>query len=829
VDASEDGYGYLIYQLKDQTQPDVRDNRAILKYASQAWPAALRHRPPYYQEGFAFVEGACDSKYYAVASPFPLHMKTDHKPLKWLKTCVKGPLNQWRVAKITDLDYDIEHRDGVLNDDADTVSRHPMLGARSLVRVGTDVAMKEILKTLPEQTANTDKWWVWAGRDTATMTKIVQEYKVGRGKVYARAPKESFNNPAWDIAIVMPRTENATEVCRLAIDSGRKICVLMPTELVYYTAQEDDRSFNGTYIDAIKKAKKLTLMATDCTWLCFNTDIPANDVRSGETLTQPPGPSAGWTPEVGTLEEWAKEQGPSIANETKLDPAKIRSDDCGLKMYEGGDGITRIYVPLERRNALIKLHHESIRHLAANKTYISLHRHFYWPTARQDVRKYYSTCTFCELSKATRNISHKRSRAVQSRPPRSRYGMDYYGVGDGEVLGIIDLDSVNVNLFWHERRSGQLVKEALRDGIMNRYGRFDELRSDHAREFIGRAVSALKKEVGFFQSTTGGHNAKGNSTMERFWRFLGNCLSSLTDAQYANAKDHIQAIAFAWNSTISESLNVSPFEVHTGTQPRTIADGFLVQSEPASDIQISGIVTAAAEFARIARANADFNRQLSADLLNREGRKLRDLKIGDHVKIFAPPGHKEAVERRRKQKHMHSWKGPMRITDKISGTLFALANEYNDKQTYNRHLVNIRRWLGPVPKTAPTIIAPHASGDIEVGSIVAVQDEPTSTKLDIARVTSITDETVTVACYGTRSKVLRKAKLYEVYTEGSDVFLGKPARRKKAMPWTWQIQTEDVNELIPAQGLVFKSSGQLNASSVKVIESIRPRASVRTF
>ena len=52
--------------------------------------------------------------------------------------------------------------------------------------------------------------------------------------------------------MLMPRTENATETARLAIDSGRKVCVLMPTELVYYTAQEQDRTFNTKYIEAIK-------------------------------------------------------------------------------------------------------------------------------------------------------------------------------------------------------------------------------------------------------------------------------------------------------------------------------------------------------------------------------------------------------------------------------------------------------------------------------------------------------------------------------------------------------------------------------------------------
>jgi hypothetical protein len=325
--------------------------------------------------------------------------------------------------------------------------------------------------------------------------------------------------------------------------------------------------------------------------------------------------------------------------------------------------------------------------------------------------------------------------------------MDYYGVGDGEVLGIIDLDSLRAELFWHDCRSGLNVKTALRDGILNRHGRFDELRSDHAREFIGRAVSELKREVGFFHSTTGGYNAKGNSTIERFWRFLGNCLSSLTDTQYANAREHVQAIAFAWNTTVSDSLNVSPFEIHTGVQPKTICDGFLAQSTTSAAIKISDIKTAAAEFTRLARANADFNRKLTADLLNQHGRKLRELKVGDHVKIFAPPGHKEAIKRDRKQKHMFQWKGPMHITEKNSGTQFVMVDQYDDKKTYERHLVNIRRWVGPVTDNAP-VNSTHTS-DIEVGELVLARDDSRATRLDLAKVISMTNEAVTIACYET--------------------------------------------------------------------------------
>ena len=311
----------------------------------------------------------------------------------------------WRVAKITDLDYEIEHRAGVDNDDADSISRHPMLGARSLVRVGADIALDELLKTLPDEKRTNDKWWVWAGRDTEVMAHKVQEYKHGRDKVYVRAPKESFNNPAWSMAILMPRTENATETARKAIDDGRPVCIFMPTELVYYTAQEQDGSFAEKYMTAIKGAMKITLMATDSTWLCFNSGVVSNDVRSGEQQTRPPGPISGWSSAVGTLETWLKEQKTSLSGEK--DPsiaATMSKDETGLLVHVECGGISKIYVPAQRREALIQLHHESLSHLASAKTSTSLARYFYWPSLRQDVRSYCKSCSFCELSNATRNV-----------------------------------------------------------------------------------------------------------------------------------------------------------------------------------------------------------------------------------------------------------------------------------------------------------------------------------------------------------------------------------------------------------------------------------------
>ena len=349
------------------------------------------------------------------------------------------------------------------------------------------------------------------------MGRQVQSWRASRNALVQRATKETFNDRSWTFGIIVPRAERATEVARKALADGRPVCILMPTDLVHYTAQEQDGTFDPAMTMAINEAAKLSLMTPGLTWLCLGAEVERNDVFLAETATTPPGPTRVDSVAVGTLEQWIREQVGSLAKERELiEEASICRRESQLVMLLGEDGIARIYVPQERRDALIEAHHLSIGHLAADKTYASLTRNYTWPSARQDVRKHYANCAFCELSKARRNVSHKMWGAVQGGPPHSRWGMDFYGVKTGYVLGHIDLDALHVELQYTPNRTAALVRKSVRTNILNRHGKFDELRSDHAREFMGQVMSMLSKEYGYIHSSTGGYSATGNATMERF-------------------------------------------------------------------------------------------------------------------------------------------------------------------------------------------------------------------------------------------------------------------------------------------------------------------------
>ena len=94
--------------------------------------------------------------------------------------------------------------------------------------------------------------------------------------------------------------------------------------------------------------------------------------------------------------------------------------------------------------------------------------------------------------------------------------MDYYGVASGEILVMIDLDSLHVELAFHKTRYGEACVRAVRECIINRHEKIDELRSDHAREFIGVVMTHLKDKAQYQHTTMEGYNPTGNATIERF-------------------------------------------------------------------------------------------------------------------------------------------------------------------------------------------------------------------------------------------------------------------------------------------------------------------------
>lgn len=244
---------------------------------------------------------------------------------------------------------------------------------------------------------------------------------------------------------------------------------------------------------------------------------------------------------VGTLQEWIPKQAAAIAKEATAYRSTRRTRDDGLTTVKSDNDRKQIYVPPTRRRELYKLTHIGIGHLAAAKTHAEMAKNYHWPMMRCDICQWYTECSFCELSKAKRHFANKKWATTEALPPRSRWGMDFYGMPDYEILGMIDMNSLHVELAACDTRLQTAVEVAVEECILFRHGVPDESRSDHAREFIGTMMKPLSHRHGFARRTTGGYMPQRNSTVERFWDFLALYLRSLPDANYANSRRFLPA------------------------------------------------------------------------------------------------------------------------------------------------------------------------------------------------------------------------------------------------------------------------------------------------
>jgi hypothetical protein len=106
------------------TQRDDEDKEFVIAYASRSNNAAESRYSSYEGECLAAVWAVAHFRCYLFGTTFTLI--TDHQPLKWLMESDKltGKLARWALI-LQEYDFQVVHRPGITNLDADGLSRNP--------------------------------------------------------------------------------------------------------------------------------------------------------------------------------------------------------------------------------------------------------------------------------------------------------------------------------------------------------------------------------------------------------------------------------------------------------------------------------------------------------------------------------------------------------------------------------------------------------------------------------------------------------------------------------------------------------------------------------
>ncbi len=263
-------------------------------------------------------------------------------------------------------------------------------------------------------------------------------------------------------------------------------------------------------------------------------------------------------------------------------PKRYLNKEGNLQMMQGcphgllaipSDGYCgqRIVVPIEEQKALIKSTHAEIHHQGHTKVH---HPLYYWPGMDSTIEAVCTACARCIKASRRRkklNLDFNPASQKELLLPRQRYGIDFYGVHNGEVLVMVDLFSRETMLEFLSNRKMERVCQAIMKRIIFSRGVPDELCSDNAPELMQGIVRQVCEYLDITQMVTGGHNPRGNAICERVNQTLGAMIRKLSDLDYKDLRNFLPSFEFMIKSTLSSATKCTPFEIAHGLPARTIA------------------------------------------------------------------------------------------------------------------------------------------------------------------------------------------------------------------------------------------------------------------
>jgi transposase InsO family protein len=413
-----------------------------------------------------------------------------------------------------------------------------------------------------------------------------------------------------------------------------------------------------------------------------------------------------------TIAAWKTAQAADPAFLADIPPDSLLLCD-DLSLHRDLDFPSRILVPPTLREALTRQHHADLQHVSHPKVLTSLARHYFWPTMKNDVRRFVEDCEHCENEKAKRRLAHGLFVGHHTDKPRSRYTMDFQGqgqaiTGETEALAIMDSFTKTVSVIALPNREAATLAPHLLDEIFFRRGAPAIIHSDEAPEFMSELLAHLTAATGTTRTTTCGHNAQSNGEIESWWRFWNRAMKFLSPTDYLNWPSFAQRICFAHDAVPHESLGLTaPFEMDFGAPPVSAfapllpldAPDFAPDEEDAQQLiqtpkvispewAAAAIRSSVTAFHRFALAHNSYMQKTTQECLNQQGTPTT-FQLNDRVKIYVPPTHAQIVRTGRRANHIVAWRGPCRITQVLSPVAYEMVEECSNR-TFQRTLVNIR-------------------------------------------------------------------------------------------------------------------------------------------
>ncbi len=448
----------------------------------------------------------------------------------------------------------------------------------------------------------------------------------------------------------------------------------------------------------------------------------------------------------------------------------------------------RPVVPLSaRRNILFYFHGLPITgHLGYKRTYHAISTYYYWKNMGKTVKKWVRSCLLCAKRKTPRHPYQTKPISDLASRPWQRLSIDHNGphptTQKGNKYILNGVCTFSHYAFAHATKTTNAMETAdYLYHLFMTHGFPETISSDRGSAFIDKIVQAINKQMGVRQIFTTSYQPQSNSPVERFHRFVQECLTIFTNENKDDWDDKLACIIFAYNISNNEQTGYSPFELETGRAPRlplVLFENSLPLYESHHDYFTQLTLFLKSAFERV-REQQKRNVELRAKYV--ESRKIPQhlrnhppiYTKGDFVLVYDDKKADAYSRRSEKDKDIgyakisYKWRGPHIIEEDIPPIHYRV----RDLQTNLEEKVHLNRLVPYVPFEETDIVLPDyiptVSVDIPNGNVVAIKVHPSDGKglsFRIAKIlekyTSKADVNYLVHWYGQASS---KASLESVF------------------------------------------------------------------
>lgn len=267
-------------------------------------------------------------------------------------------------------------------------------------------------------------------------------------------------------------------------------------------------------------------------------------------------------------------------------PADFITDAKGRLRFVG-DGRDRLAVPRKHRAEVLKALHDDYGHLSVDRVLSMARSRLFWPGMANDVKKHIQACRSCALNKdVPLPKSERKSTATEVSLPFERWHVDVIEnisltstKGSKCILVAQDAFSKWPVALPVKRCTAGAIISWLKTEIFNRFGKPEQIMTDHGSVFDSKEFSEFLKREGVEHLTSAVYHHETNGLVERFNRTLEEMIRT-NGAQSADWDDEVNKCLMVYRNTVHKVTRRSPYEVVYGKKPSLPIDDLLDVEPP---------------------------------------------------------------------------------------------------------------------------------------------------------------------------------------------------------------------------------------------------------